>query len=536
MNESGFHTGREPSEGVRIPIGSQSGRYRFFKVRRYGKLHFLKCPAEEYRYDLLTVEALRKEFEIGYTLDHPGIVRYLAYEEGGVYEEFVDGLTLREMMSRLDVRLLDEDFLRTLAGELLEALSYIHKHGITHLDIKPENVMVSNIGNHVKLVDFGCAASAVFDTTKGGTPSYMAPEQASGGKTNVYTDLYQVGKLMEELARRAGCLPDWKAFIEKSIVPDPGLRFGSAEEARKAIPTYDSQPVPPIPEIEKPSEGKTGCIGQSGKASRPAGSFGGVLRILFWIAALVILIWVTPVREIGVKLGVQSLFSTGNSGSTPTREFEHARLLLQGKGMPRDEEEGMRLMQIAAEKGDAVAQCYLGLMYRDGSAYTPRDYAKSLMWIRKSAEQGNEIAMEELGYKYYEGLGVEQDYAEAMKWLKAAAGKGKETAYASIGIMYRDGEGVEVDCSQAEKAFLQGAKAGNAYSAFLLGQLYAGYMKPAESQKAMDWYRKASDMGSYRANEVLAEIYREGNPELGIPPDSVLATKYQVRLAGDQGR
>ncbi len=183
MNESGFNSAGKPSDGLRVPIGNTIGRYRFFKVRRYGKLHFLKCVADEYRGDLQTVEALRKEFELGYTLDHPGIARYLSYENGEVYEEFIDGLTIRQMMKRFDVRLLDESFLSQMCRQLLDTLAYIHRNDVLHLDIKPENVMVTNIGNHVKLIDFGCARSGAFDTTEGGTRAYMAPEQRAGQPT-----------------------------------------------------------------------------------------------------------------------------------------------------------------------------------------------------------------------------------------------------------------------------------------------------------------------------------------------------------------
>lgn len=543
---SGFNIkkGPERENGFRQSIGDSGGRYRFFKTRRYGKLHFEKRVADSFLGNIMTVEALRKEFEIGYGLEHPGIVKYLAYENNSIFEEYIDGCTLREMLLNNDKRLTSPGFLQSICRQILNALDYMHRHDVVHLDIKPENVMVSNIGNVVKIIDLGSARNGVFDNTEGYTPGYMAPEQSGNFTTDVRTDIYLVGKLMKELSGHTGEGQSWSEFVKKATHNSPDMRFGTAAEALSAIPGRSDiktsvsssgdwlQPVTTAVTVEKRSK-------RGSKSKRI------IIAIAICLSIVAVLCFLLPVSKIfdsTDKGPVQNEEMTGNTGhetsggdgNVSSEEFRQAANLIQGKGVEQDEAEGMRLMMSAAEHGDAMAQCYIGLMYRDGCATLQRDPGKSLIWIRKAAEQGNDVAIEEMGYKYYEGFGVKQDYSEAMKWLKRAAEKGKASAYSSIGIMYRDGEGVAPDFDKAEENFIKGATAGNSYSAYLLARLYGHYMKPNKKEEALEWYQKASDMGSYRATEYLKKAYTEGDPEMGITPDAALATKYSVRLESSE--
>lgn len=216
------------------PEGSQ--RFRFFKARVHGRLHFIKTLAEPYKQDLRSVEALRKEFEIGYNLDHPNIARYLHFDNNTIFEEFIDGKTLRCMLDESDERLKGKDFISSFCRQLLEGVAHIHSRGVLHLDLKPENVMITRVGDNVKIIDFGCAYADTADTTQGFTLQYKAPEQG-GGETNAYTDIYLIGKIIEELATNAGCATRWKNFVKKATAKNPVDRFKSAREAVNAIPS-----------------------------------------------------------------------------------------------------------------------------------------------------------------------------------------------------------------------------------------------------------------------------------------------------------
>lgn len=102
---------------------------------------------------------------------------------------------------------LDWPTLRRMLLELLDALSHAHARGVIHRDIKPANVLL--LGDHVKLTDFGLAHagedSATAPVGNGGTPVYMAPEQAHNAWRDFGppTDLFALGGTAWALATGA---------------------------------------------------------------------------------------------------------------------------------------------------------------------------------------------------------------------------------------------------------------------------------------------------------------------------------------------
>jgi len=144
-------------------------------------------------------------------LNHPGIVA--VYDSGQekttsgvmpyIVMEYVEGKTLRELLHDGD-RLLFDRAIEIVEG-ILNALSYSHKSGIVHRDIKPGNIMITESGA-VKVMDFGIAraladAGATLTSTWNivGTAQYLSPEQATGGQADLRSDLYSVGCLFYEL-------------------------------------------------------------------------------------------------------------------------------------------------------------------------------------------------------------------------------------------------------------------------------------------------------------------------------------------------
>lgn len=80
-----------------------------------------------------------------------------------------------------------------------------------------------------------------------------------------------------------------------------------------------------------------------------------------------------------------------------------------------------------AEKGDASARFYLGVMYYKGQG-VPQDYEEAAKWFLKAADQGEAFAPFNLGLMYYKGKGVPQDYVKAHMWFNLAAAQGDEKA------------------------------------------------------------------------------------------------------------
>jgi uncharacterized protein len=81
--------------------------------------------------------------------------------------------------------------------------------------------------------------------------------------------------------------------------------------------------------------------------------------------------------------------------------------------------EGLRLTRLAAEKGHAKAQFYLGQFYSNGDG-VEQSYKEAAKWFRRAADQGDDEAQEALGSAYFFGRGVPQDYMEAHMWANLA--------------------------------------------------------------------------------------------------------------------
>ena len=105
-----------------------------------------------------------------------------------------------------------------------------------------------------------------------------------------------------------------------------------------------------------------------------------------------------------------------------------------------------------AEGGDAKAQYNLGMMYHNGGGKAhPRDYEEAMKWLRLAADQGNVEAEDRVGLMYYLGEGVRQDYAEAVRWYKTAANKGNAHARWQLVDMYQKGIGVPRDLEESKR-------------------------------------------------------------------------------------
>jgi len=113
----------------------------------------------------------------------------------------------------------------------------------------------------------------------------------------------------------------------------------------------------------------------------------------------------------------------GSIGALLAADFDAGRAALQ-KG---DYAAALREWTPLAERGDAVAQFNLGLMYYRGQGVR-QDDKTALRWFRLAAEQGHAEAQLVLGAMYYGGYGVSQDYITAHMWANIAAVNGSEMA------------------------------------------------------------------------------------------------------------
>src|SRR5438045_1025875 len=149
----------------------------------------------------------RLEAEAAARLEHPGIVpiHEVGERDGSCYfsMKLVEGGQLDEVVRRtpMSIRQAAE-----LIAKVARTVHYAHEHGILHRDIKPGNILLDQKGEP-HLTDFGLARLVETESTMTrtldvlGTPSYMAPEQATGNNAAVssVTDVYGLGAVLYQL-------------------------------------------------------------------------------------------------------------------------------------------------------------------------------------------------------------------------------------------------------------------------------------------------------------------------------------------------
>ena len=213
-----------------LPVGGST--CDCYRVRLYGKLHFLKRLKPELRTDPRYVSALQKEFETGYRLDHPHLVRYVSKGDDYLLTEYVDGETLAQFAANHPEYFKSRKQTDRLLSQLLDVVGFLHQHQIVHLDLKPENILITRIGHEVKLTDLGYCYADAYTDTMGHTDKYAAPEQLNGSSiVDARTDIYAIGKILHTL-------PNYLIYnkvIARCTAIDPSDRYQSIEELQSAL-------------------------------------------------------------------------------------------------------------------------------------------------------------------------------------------------------------------------------------------------------------------------------------------------------------
>ena len=155
------------------------------------------------------VARFKREYDLIRTLGIDGIVKVVdvvGYNGShAIVEEDFAGISLRKIIKTEKLRL--ESFLKT-GLKLAETLGILHKNGIIHMAVKPDNILLNKDQHIVKLTNFGIASVLTHENDEIYDPeviertlSYMSPEQT--GRTNqridYRTDLYSLGITFYEM-------------------------------------------------------------------------------------------------------------------------------------------------------------------------------------------------------------------------------------------------------------------------------------------------------------------------------------------------
>jgi serine/threonine protein kinase len=270
--------------------------------------------------------------------DHPGIVPVLNFFKangtGYLVMSYIPGRTLKEHLIARGGRLAYAETL-AIAMPVMDTLRAVHKVGLLHRDISPDNIYISN-SRQVKLLDFGAARIALGDKSKSLSvilkAGYAPKEQyQTKGRQGPWTDVYALGATMyrsmtgevppesldrnerDEMAtpRSLGVdIPiECEGVLLRALAVDPATRFQTVEAFQQAIvavtgPPRDDQRDQRVVLDDTELSDDHADDRRRSHDNRPAPAFSSLDEFVRWIASWAMPI-VKPINSVGVRFGVR---------------------------------------------------------------------------------------------------------------------------------------------------------------------------------------------------------------------------------------
>lgn len=213
---------------------SDSGHNLVYRAQMGGKWVVLKAAkpdeGEQTRNRLL----LEREFEIMHRLDSIYVVQTISMVDDpqlgrSILMEYVHGRSLDKFVAGNPT----STERRRVADELMEALIFLHDRQIVHGDLKPSNILITDSGNHVRLIDFGFADNEAYIAKNIGTsPSISTEEQLPTDVLLPERDIYALGKMLALLFPHS-----LKPVIRRCLASDRS-RYISVRQVRAALHRY----------------------------------------------------------------------------------------------------------------------------------------------------------------------------------------------------------------------------------------------------------------------------------------------------------
>lgn len=202
MSENNFST---DYTDLRLLHTSRYGNSRVFTANCNGKKVIVKALKEEYANDAACKASLKQEYETTSMLENKYIRKALDYvtiEGYGdcIIFDYIEGKSLAE---HVRVGTLSEKQVKSILAEVCDGLYYLHRNGVVHCNLSPENIMVTT-DCRARLIDIG-----VPETKQDADREllikemeFIAPEIIKGEDYDARADVYSIGKIMEFMGER----------------------------------------------------------------------------------------------------------------------------------------------------------------------------------------------------------------------------------------------------------------------------------------------------------------------------------------------
>jgi Protein kinase domain len=235
------------------PHPERIGRYRVVELIGRGGMGSVYKAHDPFLDRMVAIKVMTEGAEVGTEaherflrearsaarLNHPNIttVYELGQDQGLAFiaMELLEGEPLSRVIGLVPPLTMPRKV--SIMAQICEGLGFAHQRGVIHRDIKPANIFVMASGP-VKILDFGIARLASSELTRTGllmgTPNYMSPEQARGGRSDVRSDIFSVGVVFYEL------LSGRKPFVGEN-------HFQTMEKVRTEDPPPLDETVPGMP-------------------------------------------------------------------------------------------------------------------------------------------------------------------------------------------------------------------------------------------------------------------------------------------------
>lgn len=193
------------------------------------------------------LERLNYEITVMSKLNHKNIVKFYDYEERDGYIYIIMEYCENGTFNSKFMKKLDENKAQFYIRQLAEGLKYLRGKCINHRDLKPDNLLLTNNFNTLKITDFGFAkimAKNSIGTTLCGSPLYMSPELLKNQNYTIKADLWSVGLIIYECIYKTHPYKKASNIIELiNMIDTKIIDYNFKEEKNNNFSNYSIQVV-----------------------------------------------------------------------------------------------------------------------------------------------------------------------------------------------------------------------------------------------------------------------------------------------------